>query len=178
MSLAAKMERLNLDDHERMLLRKKFGMNEDGTINTEPSTDLRPSYTIWFPEDVKRGSIEHLRGPVPAVGDRVYLKSYGRQEDILPDYDWKYDYREWYVKKVSHSINVQSTERDQLILKHSVTSIEVLVDYNRWGHWWRELTLRWYHWPKNKVRDYFRYRSWRKPANTHQTGVGARQRIE
>ena len=145
---------MNLDEREKAILRKRLGMNDDGTIADSKFRYKGQKYTVFFAHDKKSDKREYepitICGQVPAVGDRMYFKSLSFHNN-KEGYDHNRDYRKWYVKEVFWSYNVQSTAKDQLLYDHTCYA-EVIVDYNRLGYWWENLTLKCYHWPKNNLK--------------------------
>ena len=147
---------MNLNDHEKAILRKRWGLTADGKPDNAEPKYKGQSYTVFFPynkEGLREFEPISLSGQVPSVGDRVSFNSLTRINNE-PGFDHVNDYRQWYVKQVYWSYTVQSTKKDQLLHDHIVRA-EVMVDYNRWGYWWHELMLKYYYWPKNNIKKWF-----------------------
>jgi hypothetical protein len=149
------LAKMNLNEHEKAILRKRWGLNADGTTNDSEPEYKGQSYTIFFPYKQESREFEPItvKGQVPSIGDRMTFRSLTHIN--MPGFDHKNDFRKWYVKEVYWSYNVQSTPKDQLLYDHTCRA-DVIVDYNRWGYWWWNLKLKYYYDPKNKLKQWFR----------------------
>lgn len=143
------MNIIDLNDHEKAILRKRWG------VDGEEAAEKAGRYIIFFPTNKDEthmfGDIT-LYGQVPSIGDKISFKNMA-YKDALPAYNHAHTFYQWYVKDVYWSVNVQTSEKDQLLFDHTV-SAQVMVDYYRWTYWWWNFRLKYYYDPKRAIKKW------------------------